>query len=218
MRVIVTRLAIVFGVALTVACGGPPPSADVDAARGSVDNASANDARRYAPDSYKAAENARTALDDELKAQDNKWFKSYDKARDLAAAAKSAGDKAAADALAGKEKADTAARAKAAAVKREAAKAKAVRVGGNVRPPVKVKDVTPVYPAIAKSARVSGAVVIDATVGTDGKVVDTKVVRSVPLLDQAAVDAVQQWQYMPSLLDGVPTPVVMRVTVNFTHP
>jgi len=73
-----------------------------------------------------------------------------------------------------------------------------------------------VYPAIARSARVAGAVTIEATIGEDGKVIDAKVVRSVPLLDQAALDAVRQWEYMPSLLNGVPVPVLVTVTINFT--
>jgi TonB family protein len=73
----------------------------------------------------------------------------------------------------------------------------------------------PVYPAIAQSARVSGTVTIEATIGPDGKVTDATVVRSVPMLDQAALDAVRQWEYLPTLLNGVPVPVVMSVTVNF---
>ena len=82
---------------------------------------------------------------------------------------------------------------------------------------MKIKDATPVYPAIAQSARVAGAVAIEATIGPDGKVIDAKVVRSVPLLDQAALDAVRQWVYQPTLLNGVPVPVVVTVTVNFTR-
>ena len=66
-----------------------------------------------------------------------------------------------------------------------------VRVGGNIKPPQKVKDVKPVYPSIAQSARVQGVVIIEATIGPDGKVKDAKVLRSIPLLDQAALDAVQ---------------------------
>jgi periplasmic protein TonB len=91
-----------------------------------------------------------------------------------------------------------------------------VRVGGNIRPPTKTKDVRPVYPPIAQSARVQGVVIIEATIGADGKVKDAKVLRSIPLLDQAAVDAVKQWVFTPTLLNGVPVPVIMTVTVNFT--
>ena len=79
------------------------------------------------------------------------------------------------------------------------------------------QDVKPVYPAAARSARVAGAVTIEMTIGPDGKVIDAKVVRSIPLLDQAALDAVRQWAYTPSLLNGVPVPVLVTVTVNFTR-
>jgi protein TonB len=91
-----------------------------------------------------------------------------------------------------------------------------VRVGGNIKAPQKVKDVKPVYPSIAQSARVQGVVIIEATIGPDGKVKDAKVLRSIPLLDQAALDAVRQWEFTPTLLNGVPVPVIMTVTVNFT--
>jgi protein TonB len=60
--------------------------------------------------------------------------------------------------------------------------------------------------------------VIEATIDEEGKVADARVVKSVPLLDQAAIDAVRQWEYQPSLLNGVPTAVVMTVTVKFTRP
>ena len=92
-----------------------------------------------------------------------------------------------------------------------------VRVGGNIKPPTKTKDVRPVYPPIAQSARVSGVVIIEATIGADGRVKDAKVLRSIPLLDQAAVDAVKQWVFTPTLLNGVPVPVIMSVTLNFTQ-
>jgi periplasmic protein TonB len=81
---------------------------------------------------------------------------------------------------------------------------------------VRIKNVNPVYPSIAQSARVQGVVIIEATIGPDGRVQDTKVLRSIPLLDQAAIDAVKQWTYTPTLLNGVPVPVIMTVTVNFT--
>ena len=91
-----------------------------------------------------------------------------------------------------------------------------VRVGGNIKAPVKTKDVRPVYPAIAQSARVQGIVIIEATIGPTGKVTDAKVLRSIPLLDNAALDAVRQWVFTPTLLNGVPVPVIMTVTVQFT--
>jgi protein TonB len=95
------------------------------------------------------------------------------------------------------------------------AAANAVRVGGNIAAPRKIKDVQPVYPAIAQSARVSGIVIVEATIGADGRVVDARVLRSIPLLDLAALDAVRQWEFTPTLLNGVPTPIIMSVTVNF---
>ena len=92
------------------------------------------------------------------------------------------------------------------------------RIGrdSGITPPRKIKDVKPVYPAIAQSARVQGVVIIEATIGPNGQVQEAKVLRSIPLLDQAALDAVKQWQFTPTLLNGVPVPVIMTVTVNFT--
>jgi protein TonB len=90
-----------------------------------------------------------------------------------------------------------------------------VRVGGAIRTPVKVRDVAPIYPQIAQAARVQGIVILEATIGADGQVLNARVLRSVPLLDQAALDAVRQWQFTPTLLNGVPVPVVMTVTVSF---
>jgi len=91
-----------------------------------------------------------------------------------------------------------------------------VRVGGNIQAPKKVKDVNPVYPPIAQSARVQGVVILEATIGPNGNVQDVRVLRSIPLLDAAAIEAVKQWAYTPTLLNGVPVPVIMTVTVNFT--
>jgi TonB family protein len=93
---------------------------------------------------------------------------------------------------------------------------KPIRVGANVKVPLKVKDVKPAYPPIAQSARVQGVVIIEAVLGPDGKVVAGRVLRSIPLLDEAALAAVAQWEFTPTLADGVPTAVMMTVTVNFT--
>jgi TonB family protein len=218
MRVIARFRAIALGLAITVTGCASPPNADVDAAKAALDRAVTDRAGQYAAESLKAAQDARAALDAELKAQEGKWVKSYDKTRELAVAAKAAGDKAAADAVAGKEKADAvAAKEKADAAARAKARMAAVRPGGRIMEPKKIKDVQPVYPAIAQSARVSGVVTIEATIGADGKVVDAKVVRSMPLLDQAALDAVRQWEYLPTMLNGVPVPVLVTVTINFTR-
>lgn len=91
-----------------------------------------------------------------------------------------------------------------------------IRVGGKIKPPQKILHVPPVYPLIAQQARVSGMVIIEATIGTDGRVKDARILRSIPLLDQAAIEAVKHWQFTPTLLNGVPVPVIMTVTVNFT--
>jgi protein TonB len=91
----------------------------------------------------------------------------------------------------------------------------AVRVGGNIKEPTKIKNVAPVYPDIAKQARVQGIVILECTISPQGQVTDVKVLRGIPLLDQAGIDAVKQWQYTPTLLNGVPVPVIMTVTVNF---
>ena len=93
-----------------------------------------------------------------------------------------------------------------------------VRVGGQIKPPTQISKVQPVYPLIAQSARVSGVVILEALIGVDGRVADAKVLRSIPLLDQAALDAVRQWVYTPTLMNGVPVPIIMTVTVTFTLP
>lgn len=91
----------------------------------------------------------------------------------------------------------------------------AVRVGGQIKEPKKVKNVEPVYPDIAKQARVQGIVILECTISPQGRVTDVKVLRGIPLLNESAVAAVKQWVYSPTLLNGVPVPVIMTVTVNF---
>ena len=91
-----------------------------------------------------------------------------------------------------------------------------LRVGGVVRPPEKLHHVNPVYPPIALSARVKGIVILEALIGEDGRVRDVRVLRSTPLLDRAAEDAVKQWQFRPTSLNGQAVPVLMTVTVSFT--
>jgi protein TonB len=91
-----------------------------------------------------------------------------------------------------------------------------VRVGGQVKAPAQTKRVNPPYPPEAQAAGVQGIVILEATIGADGKVTDVRVLRSIPLLDQAALDAVRQWEYVPTVIGGVAVPVVMTVTVSFT--
>jgi periplasmic protein TonB len=90
-----------------------------------------------------------------------------------------------------------------------------LRVGGNIRPPQRIHEVAPQYPALARSVRVSGIVILETVIGEDGTVGDVRVLRSIPLLDQAAIDAVKQWRFSPTLLNDRAVPVVMTVTVNF---
>ena len=92
----------------------------------------------------------------------------------------------------------------------------AYRIGGGLMPPKKIKDVAPVYPPIAQEARVQGVVIMEARVDEHGNVSDVRVLRSIPLLDKAAIDAVRQWQYTPTTMNGVAVPVIMTLTVNFT--
>ncbi|HXW08321.1 MAG TPA: M56 family metallopeptidase [Vicinamibacterales bacterium] len=91
-----------------------------------------------------------------------------------------------------------------------------VRVGGTIRPPTKIKDARPVYPDDAKAAGIHGVVILEALINESGGVIWTRVLRSVPMLDKAAIDAVTQWEFAPTLLNGEPVPVIMTVTVNFT--
>jgi protein TonB len=91
-----------------------------------------------------------------------------------------------------------------------------VRLHVGMQPPRKIVDVAPVYPAIARAARVTGIVILEAVIDARGQVESVRVLRSIPTLDQAAVDAVRQWRFTPTLLNGEPVPIVMTVTVNFT--
>jgi protein TonB len=90
-----------------------------------------------------------------------------------------------------------------------------VRVGRSIRPPQKVRHVAPEYPALARAARRQGVVILEAVIGEDGTVGSLRVLRSIDLLDQAAIDAVRHWRFTPTLLNGEPVPVVMTVTVSF---
>ena len=73
----------------------------------------------------------------------------------------------------------------------------------------------PTYPAEASSARVEGQTILEVVLGVDGKVKSTRVLRSLPIFEQAARDAVSQWVYEPTTLNGVPVEIVMTVVVNF---
>jgi len=91
-----------------------------------------------------------------------------------------------------------------------------IRVGGNVQQANLISKVIPMYPADAKEARIQGVVHLAVIIGRDGTVQNIEVVSGHPLLVQAAMDAVKQWRYKPTLLNGNPVEVVTQVDVNFT--
>ncbi len=101
---------------------------------------------------------------------------------------------------------------------RDPTAAPALPAGGSIPKPTKLKDVRPVYPDAARQARVEGAVVLECTIGPDGRVSHVRVRQSVPQLDEAASEAVRQWLYEPTLVNGAPVSVIMTVTVRFKLP
>ena len=90
-----------------------------------------------------------------------------------------------------------------------------VRIGGQVSAPALIRRVEPEYPPLAVAAHLEGMVILEAVVDEKGHVTEVKVLRSRGFLDKAAIAAVQQWQYAPLTLNGVPTPFVLTVTLNF---
>jgi len=90
-----------------------------------------------------------------------------------------------------------------------------LRVGGSVQAPRLIRKVEALYPALAKATRTQGTVVLDCVIDERGNVTQMKLVSGHPLLVQAALAAVQQWKYQPTLLNGMPVAVEMHVTVNF---
>jgi len=91
-----------------------------------------------------------------------------------------------------------------------------VRLHSGIVAPKKIVDVTPPYPQLAQTAHVRGIVILEAVIDSRGNVTDVHVLRSVPMLDQAAIDAVRQWRYTPALLNDRPVPVIITVTINFS--
>jgi protein TonB len=90
-----------------------------------------------------------------------------------------------------------------------------VRVADLPVSPVKIADARPIYPDIARAAHVEGTVIMVAVLDTTGRVTQLRVLKSAPMLDQAALDAVRQWRYTPSLYGGHPVSVLMTITVRF---
>ncbi len=91
-----------------------------------------------------------------------------------------------------------------------------LKVGGVIKAPKRLVNVSPRYPDDALQAKVQGAVVLDVVVDADGVPTDVQVSKGVPMLDAAAIEAVRQWRYEPTLMNGAPVPIAMTVTVNFT--
>jgi protein TonB len=92
-----------------------------------------------------------------------------------------------------------------------------MRVGGEVKEPIEVSRVKPQYPEAARKARMQGVVILEAIITKDGSVSDVRILRGInPLLDNAAMRAVQQWRYKPATFNGRPVPVYLTVTVTFT--
>ena len=93
---------------------------------------------------------------------------------------------------------------------------KRIRVASAVAEANLIHDVPPQYPPEAGRERIEGTVVLLAVIGTDGSVQDVQVESGLPILAQAAMEAVKQWRYRPYLLNGVPVEIDSRITINFT--
>ena len=85
-----------------------------------------------------------------------------------------------------------------------------------MKPPTVRKSVKPEHPLAAMKARVEGTVVLEAVVDEQGLVADVRVTKSIPLLDQAAMDAARQWEFTPTLMNGEPVPALLMLEMHFT--
>jgi TonB family protein len=90
-----------------------------------------------------------------------------------------------------------------------------LRAGRAIPIPIKLVDVKPTYPPLARHLRTQGTVVLDAGIDETGRVVDVRVLQSIGLFDRAAIDAVRRWRYAPAVVNGRAVPVVLTVTVAF---
>jgi TonB family protein len=91
-----------------------------------------------------------------------------------------------------------------------------IRVGGDVKPPNKVYSPSPQYTEIARKARITGVVIVEAIIDKQGNVTNVKVLKGLPMgLDQSAVDAVKKWRFEPATLNGKPVAVIYNLTINF---
>ncbi len=91
-----------------------------------------------------------------------------------------------------------------------------MRVGGNVQQANLIRQPKPLYPPLAKAARVQGTVKFQATISKEGTIQNLQLLSGPPLLVQAAMQAVKQWVYKPTLLNGEPVEVITTIDVNFT--
>jgi protein TonB len=91
-----------------------------------------------------------------------------------------------------------------------------MRIASRIAEANLIHDVPPQYPPEAGRARIEGAVVLMAVIGADGRVIDVQVESGLPILAQAAIDAVKQWRYKPYTINGEPVEVDSRITINFT--
>jgi protein TonB len=91
-----------------------------------------------------------------------------------------------------------------------------IRVGGNVQAAKIINQPKPVYPPLAKQARIQGTVRFTAIIGRDGTIQNLQLISGHPLLVPAAQEAVKQWRYQPTLLNGEPVEVITQIDVNFT--
>jgi protein TonB len=89
-------------------------------------------------------------------------------------------------------------------------------VGGKVQAAKLLQRVEPVYPPIARQARISGTVRLEAIIAADGRIRELKVISGHPLLVQSALDAVRQWRYQPTLLNNTTVEVLTHIDVNYT--
>jgi protein TonB len=84
-----------------------------------------------------------------------------------------------------------------------------------VKAPELLVSSAPIYPAMARQARVEGQVTIEAVIDTNGKLTNMTVVSGPPLLHQAAIDSLRTWKYQPGYLNEKPVPTKTSITVNF---
>jgi protein TonB len=91
-----------------------------------------------------------------------------------------------------------------------------IRVGGNVQAAKILNQPKPVYPPLAKQARIQGTVRFTAIIGRDGTIQNLQLISGHPLLVPSAQEAVKQWKYQPTLLNGEPVEVITQIDVNFT--